>query len=97
MKRWKLLAASAVLGAGIIVVPATSAWASGCAVLQSTWYSGNNSWAKVYNACGTGPRYMRATVPGWPDPDCKWIGSYSTADFRVGGSVAPRATGAVEC
>ena len=97
LNRTRSLTAIATLMVGLVVVPASPASAAGCAVLDGVWQEGSSRYARVYNACATGPSNMRPTIPGWPDPDCKTIGSYGKATFRTGGTASPYATDAVQC
>ena len=91
----KILTAVAVFGV-MVVAPQTAASAAGCARLVSAYQDGASNYARVKNVCSSSIS-ARPTVPTWPDPSCRTIRAGATETFRTGGSLSPKATGAVTC
>ncbi|WP_283136683.1 hypothetical protein [Rhizohabitans arisaemae] len=93
-------AGAAVTVAALLLIPASPASARGCFTITRIWTEGPAGhplkYAQVYNACNFAGR-ASVDVPAAPDPDCKWIGSYSRADFYVGGALSVNPRDAYPC
>ncbi|SEF92962.1 hypothetical protein SAMN05444920_1011046 [Nonomuraea solani] len=77
-------AAAALCASTVLVTPATAASSAvmGCGAFEGAVKKDGTWYARVYNACGQSKR-MKATVTGWFDGPCEWVGAYSRADLRA--------------